>query len=175
MVRRGDSKKSKGQRRKKEAGPKDESEDATVEEVLFDKNPSRSYLLRDVWYTSLASVIEEEDMPEDSKRELMFLTLSNALLDMIMDIMPEDLSVLFARNLDDYLAITVVNQKYNVDLLQKFQDDFASEKGLKFKNERELNDAVLAFEEKWWNSPRKDLDGKTPNFTVDEAAAVYRL
>jgi hypothetical protein len=175
MVRRGDSKKSKGQRRKKEAGPKDESEDATVEEVLFDKNPSRSYLLRDVWYTSLASVIEEEDMPEDSKRELMFLTLSNALLDMIMDIMPEDLSVLFARNLDDYLAITVVNQKYNVDLLQKFQDDFASEKGLKFKNEREFNDVVLAFEEKWWNSSRKDLDGKTPNFTVDEVAAVYRL
>ncbi len=162
-------------RKKKATTPKDEADEVSVEEVLFGKNPSRSYVLRDVWYTSLASVINEEDLPEDSKRELMFLTLSNALLDMIMDIMPEDLSVLFARNLDDYLAVTIVNQKYNLDLLQEFQDDFAATKGTKFKDEKKLNDAVIEFEEMWWNSPRKDLEGKTPNAAVDEAASKYGL
>jgi hypothetical protein len=83
--------------------------------------------------------------------------------------------VLFARNLDDYLAVTIVNQKYNLDLLQEFQDDFAATKGTKFKDEKKLNDAVIEFEEMWWNSPRKDLEGKTPNAAVDEAASKYGL
>ncbi|MGD0057674.1 MAG: hypothetical protein ABSB83_07540 [Methanomassiliicoccales archaeon] len=165
----------KVKRKGKKIAPKDEADEVTIEDALFGKNPSRSYVLRDVWYSSLASVISEEDLPEDSKRELMFLTLSNALLDMIMDIMPEDLSVLFARNLDDYLAVTVVNQQFNVDLLQQFQDDFAAAKGTKFKDEEKLNDAVVEFEEIWWNSPRKDLGGKTPNVAVEEAAAKHNL
>jgi hypothetical protein len=175
MAPRKGSEKGKRERKKRKTGPEDEADEISVEEVLFGKNPSRSYVLRDVWYNSLASVISEEDMPEESKRELMFLTLSNALLDMAMDIMPEDLSILFARNLDDYLAVTVVNQQYNIDLLQEFQDNFAATKGTKFKDEEKLNDAVIEFEEMWWNSPRKDLEGKTPNAAVDEAASKYGL
>jgi len=175
LAERKGSKTVKRKTKKKTSAPKDEADEVSVEDVLFGKNPSRSYVLRDVWFISLASVINEEELPEDSKRELMFLTLSNALLDMIMDIMPEDLSVLFARNLDDYLAVTVVNQQYNLDLLQQFQDDFAAAKGTKFKDERKLNDAVIEFEEMWWNSPRKDLGGKTPNAAVAEAGAKYNL
>ncbi len=166
---------SKGVKRTRKKVAKEEEDDISVEEILFGKNPSRSYVLRDVWFTSLSSVINEEELPEDSKRELMFLTLSNALLDMVMDIVPEDLSMVFARNLDDYLAVTVVNQQYNIDLLQQFQDDFAAAKGTKFKDEKKLNDAVIEFEEMWWNSPRKDLAGKTPNDAVAEAATKYNL
>lgn len=166
---------SKTVKKTRKTAAKKVEDEISVEEILFGKNPSRSYVLRDVWFSSLASVINEEDLAEDSKRELMFLTLSNALLDMIMDIVPEDLSLLFARNLDDYLAVTVVNQQYNMDLLQQFQDDFAAAKGMKFKDEKKLNDAVIEFEEIWWNAPRKDLAGKTPNDAVVEAAAKYNL
>ncbi len=160
------SKKKKGGRKKKEAG---------AEDVLFTKNPSRSYVLRDIWFRSLMEVIDQEEIPEGSKRELMFLTLSNAILDMMMDILPENVSCLLAKNLDDYLAVTVVNQERNIDLLQTFQEEFEKEKGTEFEDETQLLEALDEFEDRWWNAPRKELDGKTPNDAVQEVADRYEL
>lgn len=175
----GKKKGAKGQRKKaakkQQVRKPEEDEEIQAEELLFARNPARSYILRDVWYRSLATVVSAEDIPEDKQRELMFLTLSNALLDMIMDIMPEELSVLLARNLDDYLAITVVNQQHNVDLLQSFQDEFAADRGSKFKDEKELDEALAEFEEKWWNAPRGELGGVSPNAAIEEVMERYDL
>lgn len=140
-----------------------------------EKNGPRSYVLRDIWYESLSDVIAKEEMPEENKREMLFLTLSNAMLDLVMDIIPEDYAKVVADNIDDFLAVTVVNKENNIDLLAKFKEDFVKEKGDTFEDEEQLQAALEEFEDKWWNSKRKDLKGKTPNEALEEAAKRYGI
>jgi hypothetical protein len=139
------------------------------------KNPMRSYVLRDIWYEGLNQVIEEEAAPEDNKKEMLFLTLSNALLDMVMDIVPADVGEILAENIDDFLCITMVNRENDLDLLQKFKEDFVIEKGDTFEDEIELQEALSEFEEIWWNKERKDLGDKSPNEAIADVAERYDL
>ncbi|MGD0817769.1 MAG: hypothetical protein ABR986_05145 [Methanomassiliicoccales archaeon] len=140
-----------------------------------EKNGPRSYVLRDVWYESLSEVISKEIMPEENKREMLFLTLSNAILDLVMDIIPQDYAKVVADNIDDFLAVTVVNKENNIDLLAKFKEDFVKEKGDAFDDEEQLQTALETFEDNWWNSKRKDLKAKTPNEALEEAAKRYGI
>jgi len=144
-------------------------------EALFGKNAQRSYALRDLWFESLSQVVDEQVAPEPNKREMMFLTLSNAMLDMMMDILPEDLALIMVENLDDYLAVTLVNRKFDVDLLNTFQDEFVKENGDKFDDQEKLMEALEKFQDKFWDSGRKDLGGKSPNQAVEEALKKYDL
>jgi hypothetical protein len=139
------------------------------------KNPMRSYVLRDIWYEGLNQVIEEEAAPEDNKKEMLFLTLSNALLDMVMDIVPADVGEILAENIDDFLCITMVNRENDLDLLQKFKEDFVIEKGDTFEDEIELQEALSKFEEIWWNKERNDLGDKSPNEAIADVAERYDL
>jgi hypothetical protein len=179
---KGKTKKAAPKAPKKEVAPEPEPE--LIEEDCccsdcdsepIEKNPARSYVLRDIWYESLGQVIDEEAMPEENKREMLFLTLSNALLDMIMDIVPADIADIVAENIDDFLTVTAVNREYDVDLLLKFKEDFVNEKGDTFEDEDELNEALNEFEESWWNAPRDDLKGKSPNEALEETAKNYDL
>jgi len=141
----------------------------------IEKNPSRAYILREIWFDSLSQVIDEEKVAEENKREMLFLTLSNALLDMIVDILPADVGDIVCENIDDYLTVTLVNREYNVDLLQLFKEDFVKEKGDTFEDEDLLNSALDEFEDSWWNTARKDLKGKSPNEALEEMAKKYDL
>ncbi len=105
----------------------------------------------------------------------MFLTLTNALLDMVMDIVPDDMAMAFARNLDDYLTVTIVNKEHDIDLLKMFQEEFMGTVGKKFQTEEELMNALKDFEDKWWDKPRKELEGKSPNEALEDAAERYNL
>jgi hypothetical protein len=163
--------------------PMDESENEHDEhcgchaesEHLFEKNAERCYALRDLWFESLVQAVDEQIAPEMNKREMLFLTLSNSILDMMMDILPEDIAAVLAENLDDYLAVTLINKKYDVDLLKSFQEDFVAEKGENFETEEQLADALADFEDKFWNGSRKDLGGKSPNQAVEAALKYYDL
>ena len=188
MEKKGKSKKvtskpAKKSTTKKVSNPKkveEKPEPVTVEEEIcevdpIEKNPARAYMLRDVWFESLSQVIDEELVPEENRREMLFLTLSNALLDMVLDIVPSDLASVIAENMDDFLTITVVNKENNVDLLQIFKQDFVQEAGDTFEDEFEVQEALTKFENQWWNAKRKDLDGKSPNEAIAEVSKRYDL
>jgi hypothetical protein len=149
--------------------------DTLAEEVIFGKNQNRTYALRDVWFSSLLEVINDKSVPKESREEMLFLTLTNALLDMTMDVVPEEMALAYARNLDDYLTVTMVNHQYGVDLLKTFRDDFAAKEGDNFPTEEKLIAALSKFEEEWWNTPRDDLNGKTPNDALEEMSEKYSL
>ncbi|WP_019177331.1 hypothetical protein [Methanomassiliicoccus luminyensis] len=149
--------------------------DSIAEEMIFGKNQNRTYALRDVWFSSLKEVIMDKTVPKEAREEVLFLTLTNALLDMLMDVVPKEMAIAFARNLDDYLAVTLVNNQYNVDLLKAFQDEFTAKMGEKFDTEGELMAALGDFEEKWWNSSRKELKGQSPNQALEEMSEKYSL
>jgi hypothetical protein len=147
----------------------------TAAQEMFGKNAERSYALRDLWFESLAAAVDQQVAPESNKREMLFLTLSNSILDMMMDILPEEVGVVLAENIDDYLAVTLINKKYGVDLLKTFQEEFMAKKGKEFDDEEKLADALAEFEEEFWNGPRKDLKGKSPNQVVEAALKHYEL
>ncbi len=149
--------------------------DTIAEEVIFGKNQNRSYALRDVWFSNLMEVINDKSVPKESREEVLFLTLANALLDMTMDVVPEEMALAYARNLDDYLTVTMVNHEYNVDLLKTFREDFKVKEGENFPTEEKLIAALSKFEEEWWNTTRDDLKGKTPNDALEEMAERYSL
>ncbi|MEM0449798.1 MAG: hypothetical protein QW520_08270 [Methanomassiliicoccales archaeon] len=144
-------------------------------EELFGKNGERSYALRDLWFESLNAAIDEQVAPELNKREMLFLTLSNSIFDMMMDILPEQLAVTLAHNLDDYLAVTLVNKKYKVDLLRSFQEEFLEEKGSNFETQEDLAAALADFEQKFWNTPRSELGNRSPNSVIEAALKHYKL
>ncbi len=153
----------------------DESCECTPEEELFAKNANRSFALFELWYADLNQSVEEQIAPDDKKREMLFLTLSNAMMDMVMDILPEDLAAVVAENIDDYLAVTLVNKKYGVDLLKKFQEEFVAKHGDKFEDQEKLEESLNAFQDKFWTSKRKDLKNKSPNQAVEEVLSEYEL
>jgi hypothetical protein len=69
----------------------------------------------------------------------------------------------------------MVNHQYGVDLLKTFRDDFAAKEGDNFPTEEKLIAALSKFEEEWWNTPRDDLNGKTPNDALEEMSEKYSL
>jgi hypothetical protein len=165
---------------KKAPAPEEHAHDetcgcVTAAQEMFGKNAERSYALRDLWFESLAAAVDKQVAPEMNKREMLFLTLSNSILDMMMDILPEEVAVILAENIDDYLAVTLINKKHGVDLLKAFQEEFMAKKGKEFDTEEELAEALSAFEDEFWNSPRKDLKGKSPNQVVEAALKHYDL
>ena len=143
--------------------------------IILEKNPQRAYALRDLWADSLNELVDQEIAPEPQKREMLFLALSNAMLDMMMDILPEELVEILAENLDDYIAVTLVNKKYSVDMLRSFQEEFVKGMGAQFEDEEKLQNALIDFQEKFWDSARKDLKGKSPNQAVEEELKRYNL
>lgn len=149
--------------------------DTIAEEVIFGKNQARTYALHEVWYPSFKEMIADPTVPEDAKEEVMFLTLTNALLDMLMDVVPKEMALTFARNLDDYLAVTLVNKEYGVDLLKAFQKEFTDSMGQDFRSEEKLMAALQSFEEEWWDNPRDEIGGKSPNEALEEMAEKYEL
>jgi hypothetical protein len=160
---------------KKAPEPKEEhvhDEECECEEPdeLIAKNPSRAYALKDLWLESLANVVDSEVAPEEGKREMFFLTLTNAILDMVMDIVPEEMADALADNIDDYLSVTLVNKEHDVDLLKEFQEEFMKAKGDAFEDDDALRAALDEFQGVFWETKRKDLKGKTPNEAV---AAVH--
>lgn len=175
---RGKPIRSKQPAKKKELPPSEdlvEDLDTLAERIIFGKNQNRSIALRDAWFPSLKESISNGSVPEESREEVLFLNLTNALLDMTMDVVPGEMALAYARNLDDYITVTLVNQKYDVDLLKTFREDFKESEGNNFTTEENLVSALSQFEEEWWNTPRDDLDGKTPNDALEEMAEKYSL
>ncbi|MEI6797149.1 MAG: hypothetical protein WCK39_09830 [Methanomassiliicoccales archaeon] len=146
-----------------------------VEEGLLARNPARSTALRDLWFDDISKIVDKADISEKDKKEFLFLNLTNSLLDMVIDIVPGEVAKIIAENMDDFLAIAIVNKENKVNLLQMFRDDFVASKGTDFEDEDQLMAALTAYEDEWWNGKRKDLKGKSPNQALIGMAEKYDL
>ncbi len=172
---KGKSESTKG-KKKSAKKTKGKGKAKAVEEPDFlAKNSNRSFALKELWYEDLMQAVDEQIAPEPNKREMLFLTVTNAVLDMVMDVLPEDLSAVVSENIDDYIAVTLANRDYGVDILKLFQEEFLKEKGNKFETEEDLDAALSEFQDKFWSTPRKDLDGKSPNDVVGATLKKFGL
>jgi hypothetical protein len=169
------AKPTKGTKRSAKSTKKKGEETAEKAPDFLAKNSNRSFALRQLWYDDLVRAVDEQIAPEENKREMLFLTVTNAVLDMVMDVLPEELSGVVSENIDDYIAVTLANKEYGVDILKLFQDEFVKAKGHEFKTEEDLDKALAEFQEKFWSAPRKELKGKSPNDAVGAMLKKFDL
>lgn len=158
--------KPKGPKKGKAAETEKTSE---PENPVLSKNPIRALMFKDAMLQEIVDGLKAEQVPKEDMDEVLFLTAANAVLERIGLNLPEDLSDIFKENLDDYLSIAMINKEHKVDLLSLFRDKFLESQGDDFNDERELMEALVAFEDQWWDSPKDFLSGATPNALMDQA------
>jgi hypothetical protein len=118
---------------------------------------SRSYVIRDLWFSSLEENMAKESMPTPQRRERLFMAATNALLDMVLNVMPDFMSEGLFDGLDRDLELSLVNKEAKIDVLERF----------------EL--ALTDFEERWWNTGMKELGDKSPNEAMQAMGRKYGL
>ncbi|NLX48062.1 MAG: hypothetical protein GXY70_07855 [Euryarchaeota archaeon] len=152
----------KGKASEPERGPMDEGS-------VLAKNPIRALMLKDAMLQEIVDGLKAEQVPKEDMDEVLFLTAANAVLERIGLNLPEELACILKENLDDYLAITIINKEHEVDLLSLFRDEFLGSQGDSFEDEMELMKALTAFEDQWWDSAKDFLDGAIPNELMEKA------
>jgi hypothetical protein len=149
--------------------------DQEAEKLIFEKNHERTIALGDLWLNLMSEKIMESDAPVEKKLEMMFVMTTNSLLDLMMGSQPEEVSLLIAKNLDEYLRVALVNKKYDTNLMQSFQDEFFESHGEEFETEDDLDRALETFDANWWNTKRDELGGTTPNRAVKEISEEFKI
>ncbi|MDR0198187.1 MAG: hypothetical protein LBI08_00385 [Methanomassiliicoccaceae archaeon] len=154
----------------------DEEPAIPLEAQLWGKNPKRTQLLRDIWLNHITEQLDEEkNMPEEAKRELLFMMAVNSVLDMAMESLPDELSLELSYCMDHMMGVSVVNQKYGVDLLETNYEVLSKIKREDFETDEEFEKAVHDKEEKWWSVGKQQLSGRSPNDAIAEALSRYGL
>jgi len=151
--------------------------DDLAEEFVFEANTDRTLALKDLWLSEFQKDIKEGGVPGNKKDETLFLMAVNSVLDFVLDSVPTEMAIGFAKSIDDYLLVALVNKRYKVNLMTAFGEDFAADNpGLMAKGEgaeEEVLGVLEKYQEKWWDKPRDDLKGKSANQAMEEMAEKY--
>lgn len=139
------------------------------EPTILDKNPVRTLMFKDLMLQEIVDGLKAEQVPKEEMEEVLFLTVTNAVLERVGLNLPQELLYIFQENLDDYLAISMIDREHQVELLSLFRDQFLAAQGDSFDDERALMEALTAFEDQWWDSPKDFLGDRSPNELMDEA------
>jgi hypothetical protein len=154
----------------------EEEPEIPLEAQLWGKNPKRTQLLRDLWFDTIAEQIDEEkELPDDAKRELLFMMAVNSVLDMVLESLPDDMSLELSYGLDHMMGLAAVNKKYDVDLLEANYEVVSKIKRDDYRTDEEFEAAVIEKEEKWWSVGKQLLGGRSPNDAIAEALSRYGL
>lgn len=146
-----------------------------VEKLLFEKNHARTAALSDLWLDLFVEKIMQMEAPEEKKLEIMFMMLTNSLLDMVFGVVPENIVLEVAKSIDEFLKIALVNKKYGTDLMSDFRNEFIEREGKDFDSEEQLDKALERFELEWFNTKRESLENRTPRRALKEMGEKYNL
>jgi hypothetical protein len=152
-----------------------EDEELDVEKQLWEKNPRRSQAMLDLWYDELQAQIEQETESEDGKKHLSFLMTVNAVLDLIMECVPEDIALEVSYSLDHTVALALVNKKYDCDLLEEEKKAVSIVKREDYDTDDDYARAVEAIDEHWWSISQPQLDMRNASDAILEMLRKYKL
>ncbi|MBQ7701242.1 MAG: hypothetical protein IJT54_02450 [Candidatus Methanomethylophilaceae archaeon] len=153
----------------------EEDEKVDLEKQLWAKNPRRSQALLDLWYDELQAEIDKDDNPEDAKKHLSFLMTANAVMDMIMECIPEEMALDLSYALDHTIALSLVNKKYDCDLLEEERKAVSIVKREDYDTDDDYARAVEAIDDHWWTISQPQLDMRNANDAIIEMMAKYKL
>jgi len=153
----------------------EESEEEQAFKQIYEKNPKRVAAIGDLWYDEMMSEIEGMDIPEEAKYKMIFSMVAGSVLDMIADASPTDVALETTFSFDIYMGMALTNKKFKVDLFKEHQKALAGISREKFSTDEDYENAVVEFEEKWWDIPQPLLDKRTPNDAIMESLSKYGL
>jgi len=159
----------------------DEEESSGEEEVVGDlletfldilrENISRSRLMTDLWAKDLYKDIDA-GVPMERFAEL-YRIISFDIMENILTIVPPEEAMVIATNMDHFLQIELLNKRFDIDIMDRFQKEFVAEHGDTFGDQEGFSELVARFEAEWANSPKDYLDGMTPNQALNRTFSEW--
>lgn len=146
-----------------------------TEKQLWGKNPKRTQALKDLWYTDLEAIVNEDKGPAEAKKELAFMMTSNSVIDLIMDCLPTDLALEVSYSLDHTIALALANKKYDVDIMEEEKKALEIVKRDDYDTDDDYIRALQDIEEHWWTIGQPGLEMRSANEAIIEMLAKYGL
>lgn len=153
----------------------EETEEEMAEKQLWGKNPSRAQALRDLMFDALSEHIEEMDVPDDKKWEILFIMSVNSALDLLFDSPTTDIAMETSYCFDNMLGMALANKKWNVDIMAEARKAIETVDRSDFKNDEDYIKELQSFEEQWWDMGQPALGMRSPNDAIYEVLGKYKL
>ncbi len=146
-----------------------------LDKQLFEKNHNRSQALRDLWYADLQKSLENMKGSEDAKKEMSFMMIANNVLDLIMGCVPDDLALELSYALDNTIALSLVNRKYDCDLIEEERKAISIVKREDYDTDDDFARALEAIEDHWWSIGQPQLEMRSASDAIVEMLRKYGL
>ena len=146
-----------------------------LDKQLFEKNHNRSQALRDLWYGDLQKSLENMKGSEDAKKEMSFMMIANNVLDLIMGCVPDDIALELSYALDNTIALSLVNRKYDCDLIEEERKAISIVKREDYDTDDDFARALEAIEDHWWSIGQPQLEMRSASDAIVEMLRKYGL
>ena len=144
-------------------------------EYVFGKNPHRTSALTDLVYRALLASIEEDDLPEEAKRQLIFKMTANSVLDIMMEALDPALREEVMIAFDGYIGMCLVNMNFDVDLMSELSKAMMTVEQTEGESDEDFDRRLADMEEKWWTIPQPKLSMRNPEDAIREQMMKYGL
>ena len=146
-----------------------------IDKQLFGKNHNRAQALKDLWFDELQKILKENKGTEDSKKELSFMMIVNNVIDLVMGCIPDDMALELSYALDNTIALSLVNRKYDCDLIEEERKAISIVKREDYDTDDDFARALEAIEDHWWSIGQPQLDMRSASDAIIEMLRKYGL
>jgi hypothetical protein len=153
----------------------EENDSIPIENQLWGKNPKRVEALRDIWFKDMTEFMNENNVPEKGRNEMVFNMAINSLLDMILESLPVEDALEMTYAFDHMIGVFIANNRYGVDILDAAYQSMTKVNRDDFDSDEDFENAIAEREEKWWTVGKQILSGRSPNDVIIEALSRYGL
>lgn len=152
-----------------------ESDEEIAERQLWGKNPKRTHALNDLWFDDIKESLSKSGKKGEAKDRLLFNMTVNAVLDLVMEASPDDLSMELSYPLDTYIGMLLVNKKYGVDISEEMNKAVSIVKREQYDTDDDFARAVEDITDHWWSLGQPKLDMRNPSDAIIEMLGKYGL
>ena len=146
-----------------------------LDKQLFGKNHQRSQALKDLWYEDLQKSLAEMKGSDDAKKEMSFMMIANNVIDLVMGCVPDELALELSYALDNTIALSLVNRKYDCDLIDEERKAISIVKREDYDTDDDFARALEAIEDHWWSIGQPQLDMRSASDAIIEMLRKYGL
>ena len=142
---------------------------------LFGKNPNRTSALSDLFRDDMMAAIDEDELPEEAKRQLIFKMTANSVLDIMMEALDPALREEVMIAFDGYIGMCLVNMNFDVDLMSELSKAMMTVEQAEGESDEDFDRRLADMEEKWWTIPQPKLSMRNPEDAIREQMMKYGL
>ena len=112
---------------------------------------------------------------KEVKDEMSFMMVVNNVIDLMMGCIPDDLALELSYALDNTIALSLVNKKYDCDLIEEERKAISIVKREDYDTDDDFARALEAIEDHWWSIGQPQLDMRSASDAIIEMLRKYGL